>query len=106
MAEKDSTAAFEVSIKNRFNVYNSLFLNLPFRKVSNIGMLIPLLQHHCKAGLDKGMEPVDILDSFFALHPEIKTGQEMMDFYSGSFNTLNGRLCFSTAWRMPASMSC
>jgi hypothetical protein len=44
----------------KFDVYNSLFLNLPFRCLqslflnlpfsSNIGMLIPLLQHVCQTG--------------------------------------------------------
>ena len=33
---------FEKSVKNKFSVYNSLFLKLPFRKIDNIGMLIPL----------------------------------------------------------------
>ena len=33
---------FEKSVKNKFSVYNSLFLKLPFRKINNIGMLIPL----------------------------------------------------------------
>lgn len=71
---------FEKSVKNKFNVYNSLFLNLPFRKVHNIGMFIPLLHHICKTGLESGKEPLEILDFFFNTHAEIKSEEERIDF--------------------------
>jgi len=48
---------FEKSVNNKFNIYNSLFLNLPFDKITNIGMLIPLLSHVCQQGLESGKEP-------------------------------------------------
>jgi phosphoenolpyruvate carboxylase len=72
--------AFNKAVKNKFDVYNSLFLNLPFRKISNIGMLIPLLQHVCQVGLDSGREPLEILDSFFKVHTSIKAEKEKIDF--------------------------
>jgi phosphoenolpyruvate carboxylase len=72
--------AFEKEVKKKFDVYNSLFLNLPFRKVSNIGMLIPLLQQCCKQGLDSGRDPLDILDSFFSNHTNITTEEEKIQF--------------------------
>ena len=72
--------AFEKTVKNKFDVYNSLFLNLPFRKVSNIGMLIPLLHHVCKQGLDSERDPLTILDSFFNVHTSMKTETEKIDF--------------------------
>ena len=71
---------FEQAVKNKFDVYNSLFLNLPFRGIGNIGMLIPLLQHVCKQGLDAGRDPLGILDAFFDIHTGIKTEQEKIDF--------------------------
>ena len=43
-------------------------------------LLIPLLQHHCKSGLEQGREPLEILDAFFDLHPEISDRDEMTDF--------------------------
>jgi phosphoenolpyruvate carboxylase len=71
---------FEKAVKNKFDIYNSLFLNLPFRKVSNIGMLIPLLHHVCRQGLDADSDPLAILDSFFNVHTGIKTEKEKIDF--------------------------
>jgi hypothetical protein len=72
--------AFEKAVKKKFDVYNSLFLNLPFRKVSNIGMLIPLLQHVCQQGLDAERDPLTILDSFFRRSHRIKTEKEKIRF--------------------------
>ena len=71
---------FEKLIKNKFNVYNSLFLSLPYPNISNIGMLIPLLQNACKQGLESGSDPLGILDSFFSTHTDIKAEQEKIDF--------------------------
>jgi phosphoenolpyruvate carboxylase len=71
---------FEKAVKTKFDVYNSLFLNLPFRKVSNIGMLIPLLHHVCKQGLEAERDPLTILDSFFDVHTGLKTEKEKIDF--------------------------
>jgi len=71
---------FERSVKNKFNVYNSLFLNLPFRRISNIGMLIPLMQSVFKRGLDSGSDPLSIMESFFSTHADLKSEDEKIDF--------------------------
>ncbi len=72
--------AFEKAVKNKFDVYNSLFLNLPFRKVSNIGMLIPLLQKCCQKGLTSESEPQEIMNAFFKTHAGISSEEEKIDF--------------------------
>ncbi len=71
---------FERSVKNKFNIYNSLFLNLPFRSISNIGMLIPLMQTIFKRELDSGKDPLTIMESFFNSHANLKTEEEKIDF--------------------------
>src|SRR5210317_1813955 len=71
---------FEKLVTNKFNVYNSLFLNLPYPNISNIGMLIPLLHNVCKHGLDSGKDPLETLDSFFSIHTSIESEQEKIDF--------------------------
>ena len=71
---------FERSVKNKFNVYNSLFLNLPFKGVAHIGMLIPLLHHVCKSGLEAGREPLEIMEDFFNTHARLKEEEEKIEF--------------------------
>ncbi|MBL1211761.1 MAG: phosphoenolpyruvate carboxylase [Ignavibacteriae bacterium] len=71
---------FEKLVKNKFNVYNSLFLSLPFRKITNTGMIIPLMHHVCKQGLESGKDPLEILDSFFDTNVNIHSEEEKIDF--------------------------
>ena len=71
---------FQRSVRNKFNVFNSLFLNLPFRQIRTTGVLIPLLLNECRDGLNGGREPLDILDSFFASRPELRTEGDRIDF--------------------------
>jgi phosphoenolpyruvate carboxylase len=71
---------FEKLVKNKFEVYNSLFLNLPFNKIRDTGMFIPLLQQVCKSGLDSGKEPIEILNDFFKVHVSINSEDKKIDF--------------------------
>jgi len=71
---------FEKLVANRFNVYNSLFLSLPFQQVRRIGVLIPLMADICASGLESGKDPVDILDGFFAQHTDIEAEKDKIDF--------------------------
>ena len=43
-------------------------------------MLIPLLNHECRKGLESGKEPIDILDSFFKAHADLVSEEEKIDF--------------------------
>jgi phosphoenolpyruvate carboxylase len=71
---------FEKLVKTKFNIYNSLFLNLPYRSVSNIGMLIPLLYQASKTGLAQGENPADILHQFFTRHTDLTTEKQQIAF--------------------------
>ncbi|MCW8803842.1 MAG: phosphoenolpyruvate carboxylase, partial [Ignavibacteriaceae bacterium] len=71
---------FEKLVKNKFEVYNSLFLNLPFNNIRNTGMFIPLLQQVCKSELEAGKDPIQILDSFFKMHANIIAEDKKIDF--------------------------
>ena len=73
-------AQFEKEVTTKFNIYNSLFLSLPFSTVSNIGMLIPLLLRESKLGLAQGQNPADILAAFFDKHTLLQTEKERIDF--------------------------
>ncbi len=80
MAQKERIEEFKKSVQNKFNVYNSLFLNLPYRNIENVGMLIPLMMDQSQKGLKKGQNPKEILDSFFVNYMDIETEQGRIDF--------------------------
>ncbi|WP_136466309.1 phosphoenolpyruvate carboxylase [Flagellimonas onchidii] len=71
---------FRKSVTNKFNVYNSLFLSLPYRDIENVGVLIPLLFDQCEKGLKEGKKPQEILETFFTNFVDIKDERERLDF--------------------------
>lgn len=71
---------FEKSVNTKFNLYNSLFLNLPFQNLTHVGLLIPLLNEACRQGLESGKDPLEILDSFFKMHTDLPSEQETINF--------------------------
>ena len=58
-------SVYDQTVAARYHIYNSLFLNLPFRTVSRTGILLPLLQQYCATGFAKGRSANDILRVFF-----------------------------------------
>jgi len=80
MLQSKREAAFEKSVKNKFNIFNSMFLNLPYRKDNDIGILIPLLYKQCKHELETGTHPKEILESFFSNYAGIQEEHEKIDF--------------------------
>jgi phosphoenolpyruvate carboxylase len=56
---------YDQIVGSRYHIYNSLFLNLPFRTVARTGTLLPLLQQYCTDGFQKGTSANEILELFF-----------------------------------------
>ncbi|MGO4920863.1 phosphoenolpyruvate carboxylase [Maribacter spongiicola] len=80
MQQQERLAEFKKSVQNKFNVYNSLFLNLPYKNIENVGMLIPLLLNQSEKGLSEGHNPKEILENFFENFVEIESEKEQIDF--------------------------
>ena len=43
MQNEEKTEKFRQLVENKFQIYNSLFMSLPYDKMTNIGMLLPFL---------------------------------------------------------------
>jgi len=80
MHQQERINEFKKSVNNKFNVYNSLFLNLPYQNTENVGILIPLLLHQCKEGLKSGKNPQDILHAFFENFVSLDSEKARIDF--------------------------
>ncbi len=80
MQQSERLVEFKRSVNNKFNVYNSLFLNLPYRNIENVGMLIPLMLDQCQKGLKSGKNPKEILESFFQNYVHIESEKDRIDF--------------------------
>ena len=56
---------FDEAVGNRYHIYNSLFLKLPFQGITRTGTLLPLLLQRCEEAFAKGKRPDDIINEFF-----------------------------------------
>jgi phosphoenolpyruvate carboxylase len=57
---------YQQIVSTRYHIYNSLFLNLPFKEVHRTGTLLPLLGHACQEGFSQHKTPIEIINGFFA----------------------------------------
>ena len=80
MSQSQRLQEFHRSVSKKFKVYNSLFLNLPYSEIENVGMLVPLLFQQCENGLSNGLDPEKILDDFFDQYANLKSEKERIDF--------------------------
>jgi phosphoenolpyruvate carboxylase len=71
---------YEELVSSKYQVFNSLFMNLPYEKTENIGMLLPILRQESKAGFKAGKNPIQIIEEFFSRHTEYLQESEQMDF--------------------------
>ena len=73
MQHEEQKEKFRQLVENKFQIYNSLFMSLPYDKMTNIGMLLPFLYEESKTGYEHGKGPEEIVEEFFSKHTELKT---------------------------------
>ncbi|OUS16277.1 phosphoenolpyruvate carboxylase [Nonlabens dokdonensis] len=56
---------FENEVKSKYQIFNGIFMTLPFDKISNTGGLLPLFHELCVRGYEKGKNPTEIVEYFF-----------------------------------------
>lgn len=78
MTTQSTMDIYHRTVVNKFQIYNSLFLNLPFDQVHQVGVLLPLLNQHCQQGYQQQQSPRQIIDEFFDHHlPEQNSEQRI-----------------------------
>jgi len=83
MARKSKLERFNDYVLSKFQIYNSLFLTLPFVDIKNTSLLLPLYTDFCKKGYQENLSPSQITDSFFnKLTPELKWEDRMNLLFS------------------------
>ncbi len=78
MARKPKIERFNEKILSRFQIYNSLFLTLPFKAIKQTSLLMPLFSEHCRNQYEINNNPHDIVNSFFNLYaPDFDLEQQL-----------------------------
>ena len=70
---------FRQVVENKFQIYNSLFMSLPYDKMTNIGMLLPFLYEESRDGYEEGKSPEEIVEEFFKKHTEVITEEQKQE---------------------------
>ena len=70
---------FRQVVETKFQIYNSLFMSLPYDKMTNIGMLLPFLYEESRDGYEEGKSPEEIVEEFFKKHTELETEDQKLE---------------------------
>ena len=65
MSVEPKLKRFKQSVLSKYQIYNSIFMTLPFDTITKTGVLLPLFHETCQKGFAKGDDPTTIVDTFF-----------------------------------------
>lgn len=91
---------FRQIVENKFQIYNSLFMSLPYDKMTNIGMLLPFLYEESKAGYQAGKTPEEIVEDFLPTIQIYRPRTRNLNCCSKLFSILKDRWFYLIALRM------
>lgn len=65
MSVEPKLTRFNQTVLSKYQIYNSIFMTLPFDAVTKTGVLLPLFHETCKKGFKQGDDPTAIVELFF-----------------------------------------
>ena len=83
MARKTKSERFNDYVVSKFEIYNSLFLTLPFDSIPQTSLLLPLFSDFCAKGYEADLSPKQIVDRFFERFTQGMEGQNKHDLLFG-----------------------
>ena len=79
MSREPKIERFNTNVKSKYEVYNAIFMTLPFDGISNTGVLLPLFHSICKAGYEDNKNPTEIIEYFFERYMRDSSVKEKED---------------------------
>lgn len=76
MNRSPKISRFSEDVLSKYQIYNSIFMTLPFDKVTNTGVLLPLFKEVCDKGFASKQTPTQIVENFFKLYQDNPTEEE------------------------------
>lgn len=70
---------FDRNVRSKYNVYNSVFITLPFDAIDNTGSLLPLFTEVCETGFAKQESPEEIVGFFSGRYLDNPTEEGLLD---------------------------
>ncbi len=70
---------FNENVLSKYQIYNSIFLTLPFDTISNTGVMLPLFSTECEKGFSNKKTPTQIVETFFKKYHQKPSQKEKND---------------------------
>jgi phosphoenolpyruvate carboxylase len=71
--------SFNQNVLSKYQIYNSLFLTLPFDEIDNTGVMLPLFSEVCDKGFKKQETPIQIIDFFASKYMDKAKESDIID---------------------------
>jgi len=65
MPTQPKLTRFNQNVLSKYQIYNSIFMTLPFDTITKTGVLLPLFHETCEKGFKNGDNPTTIVETFF-----------------------------------------
>ena len=65
MPTQPKLTRFNQNVLSKYQIYNSIFMTLPFDTITKTGALLPLFHETCQKGFEKEQDPTTIVETFF-----------------------------------------
>ena len=81
MSVEPKLVRFKQNVLSKFQIYNSIFMTLPFDSITKTGVLLPLFHETCEKGFAKGDDPTTIVDTFFEKYQARRSKESLLEEY-------------------------
>lgn len=79
MATQPKLNRFNQNVLAKFQIYNSIFMTLPFDTITKTGALLPLFYETCEKGFKAGDDPTTIVETFFKKYQARRTKESQIN---------------------------
>ena len=79
MSAQPKLIRFNENVLSKYQIYNSIFMTLPFTGINNTGVMLPLFHKLCEKGFKKGKNPTEIVEKFFKKYFDDPSEKEKRD---------------------------
>jgi phosphoenolpyruvate carboxylase len=79
MRKQPKQTRFNENVLAKYQIYNSIFMTLPFDAISKTGVLLPLFHEVCKNGFSKKDNPSQIVETFFKTYQKNPSEEEKIN---------------------------
>ena len=79
MSTQPKITRFNQNVLSKYQIYNSIFMTLPFDSITKTGALLPLFFETCQKGFANNEDPTTIVNSFFKKYQARRTPKSQIN---------------------------